>query len=266
MLKHLNIDEMVALIAPWKNDAKRKAVFAGIPEIAAFHPKIADLHTELLGAKPATATVSPALQKIIDAATAADALHDPLARAVSSGVEADRDQCLAAEPPDVERAKKAGEVQSKLFPGGMTIVNASLLAESGNTARIAKLLDDEPAIGVFLKAIPVRGKGTLLDTTHRWIAAGARLGKLEIERAEQEAKEATTPLGKAAITSLRARWIRLVSQVLSNLELSDAPAEAIEVIRGPILKASDRAGKRYEGAPASPADEPVAPVEDIKTP
>jgi hypothetical protein len=265
VLKHLNIDEMVALIAPWKNDAKRKAVFLAIPEIAAFHPKIVDLQTELLGAQPANTAVSPALRKLIDAEAAADALHDPLARAVLSGIVADRDQCLAAEPPDPERARKAEEVQWKLFPGGMTIVNASLLAESGNAARIAKLLDDEPVIGVFLKAVPVRGKGTLLDTTHRWIVAGTRLGKLEVERAELEAKEATTPPGKAAITSLRARWIRLVAQVLSNLELSDAPAEALEVIRGPVLKASDRAGKRYEGV-ASPADEPAAPVEEVKAP
>lgn len=266
MLKHLNIDEMVALIASWKNDAKRKAVFIGIPEIAPLHPKITDLHTELLGAQPAAAAVSPALQKIIDAAIAADALHDPLARAISSGITADRDQCLAAEPPNQERAKLADEVQSKLFPGGMTIVNASLLAESGNTARVAQLLDDEPRIAVFLKTIPLRGKGTLLDTTHRWIAAGTTLGKLEVQREEQEAKEATTTLGKAAITALRARWMRLVSQVLSNLELSDAPAEAIEVIRGPVLKAADRAGKRYEAPAASPADAAAAPVADPKAP
>jgi len=51
-----------------------------------------------------------------------------------------------------------------------------------------KLDDDEPPIGVFLKTIPVRGKGTLLDTTHRWIAAGTKLGKLETRREEQEAK------------------------------------------------------------------------------
>jgi hypothetical protein len=266
VLKHLNIDEMVALIAAWKNDAKRRAVFLGIPEIAALHPKVTELHTELLGAQPAAAAVSPALQKIIDAGIAADALHDPLARAVSSGITADRDQCLAAEPPDPVRAKLAEEVQSKLFPGGMTIVNASLLAESGNTARVSRLLDDEPQIEVYLKTIPLRAKGTLLDTTHRWIAAGTTLGKLEIQREEQEAKEATTPLGKAAITALRARWMRLVSQVLSNLELSDAPAEAIEVIRGPVLKAADRAGKRYEAPAASPADAPAVPVESGKTP
>ncbi|MEO7594418.1 MAG: hypothetical protein ABI134_24610 [Byssovorax sp.] len=263
MLKHLNIHEMVGIVAPWANDAKRKAQFLSIPEIAALHPKITQIHAELLSAQPASAEVSTALQKIIDSATAVDTVHDPLARAVWSGIEADRNLSLAASPPDPERARQAEEVQAKLFPGGMSIINASLLAESGNTARVAKLLEDEPATAAFLKAIPVRGKTTLLDTAQRWIAAGAQLGKLEREREAQEAKELTQPLGKAGMNALRARWIRLVSQVLANLELSDAAAESIEVIRGPVLKASERAGKRYEGG-AVAAAETVVPAEGAK--
>lgn len=260
VLKHLNIDEMVGISAPWANDATRMELFLSIPEVAALHPKIVQVHAELLSAQPATAEVSPTLQKIIDAATAADAVHDPLARAVSSGIESDRNHSLAAETPDPVRAKQAEEVQAKLFPNGMSIINASLLAESGNTERVATLLDEEAAIGVFLKAIPVRGKTTLLDTTHRWIAAGAKLGELERKREVQEAKEATQPLGKAGMNALRARWIRLVSQVLSNLELSEAEAESIELLRGPVLKASDRAGKRYEGGGAAPAEDSGAPA------
>lgn len=227
MLKHLNMDEMVGIVASWAKDAKRKALFLAIPEISAFHPKAVELHAELLSAQPAAVAVSPALQKIIDAATTVDAVHDPLARAVSSGIEADRDHSLASETPDLARAKQAEEVQGKLFPNGMSIINASLLAESGNTERVAKLLEEEPEVRAFLKSIPARGKTTLLDITTRWIAAGARLGELEREREEQEAREATAPLGRAGMNALRARWIRLVSQVLSNLELSDAPAESI---------------------------------------
>ena len=185
---------------------------------------------------------------------------------MSSGIQADRDHSLAADPPDLARAKQAEEVQGKLFPNGMSIINASLLAESGNTARVAKLLDDEPDIGVFLKSIPVRGKTTLLEMTSRWIASGTKLGKLDREREEQEAKEATEPLGKAGMNALRARWIRLVSQVLSNLELSDAPAESIEVLRGPVLKASDRAGKRYESGAAAPAEDMTGPPGGVGVP
>jgi hypothetical protein len=250
----MNNDEMVGISGPWATDAKRKAVFLSIPEIAALHSKVVEIQAELLSAERATAEVSPELKKIIKAETEVDAVHDPLVRAVSSGLLADRDQSLKAE-----------EVQARLFPNGMSIINASFLAESGNTARVAKLLEEEPDVAAFLKTIPVRGKGTLLDTTHRWIAAGAQLGKLERQREEQAAKEATQPVGKAGMNALRARWIRLVSQVLSNLELSDAPAEAIELIRGPVQMASDRAGKRYEGAAteASPAAEPGAPVTEV---
>lgn len=260
MLKHLNIHEMVGIVAPWVNDAARKKLFLSIPEVAAFHPKVVEIHGDLLSAQPAAADVSPALQKIIDAGIAADAVHDPLARAVSSCIEADRSHSLAAETPDLARAKQAEEVQAKLFPTGMSIINASLLAESGNTERVATLLEEQPAVRAFLKSIPVQGKSTLLDTTNRWIAAGAKLGQLERQREVQEAKEATEPLGKAGMNGLRARWIRLVSQVLSNLELSDAAEESIELVRGPVTKASDRAGKRYEGAAAATGAEPGAPV------
>ncbi len=256
----MNIHEMVGIIAPWANDPARKALFLSIPEVAAFHAKVVEIHGDLLSAQPAGAVVSPALQKIIDAGIAADAVHDPLARSVWSAIEADKNNSLAAETPDLARAKQAEEVQARLFPTGMSIINASLLAESGNTERVAKLLEEQPDVRAFLKSIPVQGKGTLLDTTKRWIAAGAKLGELERAREVQEAKEATEPLGKAKMNALRARWIRLVSQVLSNLELSDAPAESIELIRGPVTKASDRASKRYEGGAAAPADAPAAPV------
>ena len=94
---------------------------------------------------------------------------------------------------------------------------------------------------------------------------GDKLGKLEREREAQEAKELTRPLGKAGVNALRARWIRLVSQVLANLELSDAAAESIEVFRGPVLKSSERAGKRYEGG-AVAAAETVVPAEGTNAP
>jgi hypothetical protein len=265
MLKHLNGAEMVGITGPWGTDAKRKAVFLSIPEIAALHPQVLKIHAEVLIAQPAGAAVSEALKKIMDEETAVDAVHDPLARAVSSALLADRDQSLAAEKPNLANARQAEKVQAKLFPNGMSIINASFLAEAGNTARVAKLLEEEPDVAAFLKSIPVRGKGTLLDTTHRWIAAGAQLGKLERQREEQEAREATKPVGKAGMNALRARWIKVVSQVLSNLELSEAPAEAIELIRGPVQKASERAGKRYDVAPAeaTPAADPAAPAAGV---
>jgi len=261
MLKHLNIDEMVALSAPWVEEPKRKALFLSIPEIAALHAKVTQVYTELLSARPASQEPSPELRKLLEQSAALDLRHDHLARAVSMGIDADRALCLGASPPDTARANQCDEVSAKLLPNGLAIVNASLLAEAGNSARVTELLQDEPAVAAFLKAIPVRGKATLLDVTQTWLDVGAELGKLERTREELEAKAATKPAGKAALASLRGRWIRLVSQVLSNLELSEAPAEAIETIRRPVLKASERAAKRYAGGAGGAGDEgPAAPA------
>lgn len=151
------------------------------------------------------------------------------------------ERSLARKPPAHAPAKQAEETTLKLFPSGMAIINVSLVAESGNTERVATLLEREPGVAAFLAEIPVRD-GTLLDLTKRWIAAGRKLGKLERDRAALVAKEATTPRDTSAISHLRGEWIGLVSLVLANLERS----KAIETIRGPVLKASDRAGKRYD--------------------
>lgn len=245
MLKHLNVEEMIGLTTPWVSDSTRKALFLSIPEIAALHPQVVELQAELLVARPVGATRSPAMKKLVEEATAVDVLHDALARAIDSGLETDRLCSLAHKPVALTRAKQAEEARAKLFPSGMAIINASLVAESGNTERVAALLAREPELAAFLAEIPVRD-GTLLALTKRWIAAGRKLGKLERDRAALAAKETTTPRDTSALTRLRVEWIGLVSLVLANLERSKADPAAIETIRGPVLESSDRAGKRYD--------------------
>jgi hypothetical protein len=90
----------------------------------------------------------------------------------------------------------------------------------------------------------------VLDLVERWIATGKQLAKLERERAELAAREAAKPRDSGALTRLRFEWIRLVGLVLGNLEVSRASTEAIETLRGPVLEASERAGKRYAGGVA----------------
>ncbi len=48
-----------------------------------------------------------------------------------------------------------------------------------------------------------------------------------------------------------------MTAVLNNPDLSTVPAETIEAVRGPILSASERAGKRYAAGPAD-----ASPPED----
>ncbi|KYF81351.1 hypothetical protein BE11_14995 [Sorangium cellulosum] len=251
MLKHLMIEEMVALVSPWVENAQRKRLFLSIPEIAGLHPKVVAAHESVLAVRPSKAGLSAAMSALNDELGRVDDRHDHLARAVCWGVDAHRAHCLGADPPDRERAATCDQVQPKLFPSGLNIIKASPTAEAGNTARVARLLDEEPSIGEFLKGIPAPGKTTLLHTTQRWIKTGKELEAIEHRRDELAAKEKTAPVTKATVAAARSQWFRVVSAVLSNLELSDAPAEAIETIRGPVLKASERAGKRYGGAPAA---------------
>lgn len=268
LLKHLSIIEMGSIIGPWVNKTKRREAFLSIPEIAGLHAKIVALHGDLLAAQPADATPSPKLRAIIEQAEAVDQVHDALARAVHAGVTAERAYALAEKPPAAERARQAEAVLARLFPDGLAIVNASLLAEAGNAARVAALLEQEPAVAGVLAAIPVHGAGDLRVVTQRWIATGKKLAKLDDERDELEAERATASPGSEAMNRLRARWIRLVSQVLSLLELSDADPLAIARVRLPVLKASARASKRY-GAPV-PAEEAEALADedddDVATP
>lgn len=256
MLKHLNIDEMVALLSPWVGDPEHRSLFLAIPEIAALHPRVVEAHEAVLAVQPSGrgGRLSSKLRAIVDETSEVDRRHDHLARAVSYGIDAHRELCLAGEPSDAARAAQCDAVQKQLFPGGLSILNASPLAEAGNTTRIARLLEDEPGIAGFLRSVPAHGKASLLDVVKRWLAKGRELQTLERARAELEAAETTTPASKTTIQAARSQWFKIVSLVLSNLDFSRAPARDIEIIRGPVLRASSRAGKRY--ANSKPAQAP----------
>jgi hypothetical protein len=258
MLKHLNIEEMGALLEPWVNKNKRRGVFLSIPEIAPLHGKVVKAYEAALAVRPPPMTTPSRLVDVVVEINATDDRHDHLARAVALALDTHAEMCLAEEPPDNERAANCRVIESKLFPSGLTIVNAALLAESTNAARVGHLIEkEEPALAMFLETIQVTREQTLLDVVQRWIATGAKLGELERER-EALVAEQQRPHSSATVTAVRGQWLKLVSQILSLLELSEAPAEDIEKIRGPVLRAAERAGKRYAGYKE---DEPV--VEDV---
>jgi hypothetical protein len=256
MLRHLNNQEMLAITSTWSNNPDAKETFLSIPDIAPLHPKVVKVNTELLAIQPVSSEAPSELRELHAKATDADDDHDTLTRAVAAGIEADRVYCFAAKPRQLRRAEELEGAHAKLFPTGLAIVNASLLAESGNAARVGALLETEPAIAELLESIPLRNDRTVLDLAKRWIAVGKKLGKLEHQRSVLAAKQVTKPVSLATISAVRGRWLRLVSQVLSALELSDALDEAIEIIRGPVLLASERASKRYvpstSGNPEAP--------------
>lgn len=245
MLRHLNTQEMLAITTTWSTHPDARATFRSIPEIAPLHAKVVAINAELLAIQPSTDAASAEVKALAAEATKTDVDHDDRCRAVAAAIEADRAYCLSTRPPQRARAEQAAAVHAKLFPTGMAIVNVSLLAEAGNATRVAALLDHDPTIAEYLESIPLRDGRTALDLTRRWIAAGKALARLEHERSVLAAKQAARPTERSALPSVRARWLRIVTAVLSALELSEADAEAIEIVRGPVRLASERAGKRY---------------------
>jgi len=270
MLRHLNNQEMLAITDAWATNPDARATFLSIADIAPLHPKVVMVTAELAAIQPVPESSSDAVKKLVASAARADLEHDALVRAVSAGIEAEHAYCLAAKPPQLARAEQAEKIHTKLFPTGMAIVNVSLLAEAGNAARVAALLERDPSIPDFLDAIPFRDDQTALDLTRRWLSIGRKLGRLEHERSVLTARGTTKPVELVAISGVRARWLRLVAQVLSALELSDAAGEVIEIIRGPVLVASEQAGKRYAeavgaGVQAKPVEVGTANIDAATT-
>ncbi|MBK8257171.1 MAG: hypothetical protein IPK82_31425 [Polyangiaceae bacterium] len=244
MLKHLTVEEMVGLLSPWVGKTKRRAVFLSIPEIAPLHPTVEGAYQAVLAVRPVSNSTSPQERKLTEKLARTDNRHDHLARAVYHDTQAEVDHCLAADPPETERAALCERALAEVFPDGLAVLNTSYLNEAGNTARVGKLLSEDAELSGLLKSIPVRPKKTLLDTTHEWIDTGKALEALEHERDEIAANKAVAA-SPATIQAARSRWFKVVSAILTNLEISSAPAKAIEAIRGPVVRASDRAGKRY---------------------
>lgn len=242
MLKHLSQVEMLGLSSSWVGE--HRALFLSIAEIAALHPQIVQIHEALVAALPQDPSKSPELRAILDEATEVDVLHDALVRAIIGGVEADRLHSLASTPPDTQRVGLAQKTLELLFPQGLAVVNASLVAESGHTERAAARLENEPEIQEFLESIPVR-EGSLLDVTGRWLDTGKKLGELERARNALLAGESTEVRDAVRLNQLRGAWIQRVALVLASLRVSKADPTAIETIRRPVVEASARAGKRY---------------------
>lgn len=246
MLKHLTIAEMVALLAPWVGKGPLRRTFLAIPEIAALHPKVEEAHRAMLAVRPAEDPSLPAVRALQQAGEAIARRHDPLLRCVPLFLQAERWRCLASDPPDTARADLCAATERALFPDGLLVINASFLTKAGNASRVAKLLEEQPSLASFLATLPVAGKkgSTLRDTVEAWLRAGRELDDLEHERSLLLSRRAL-PAPRATLAAARSRWFKLVRAVLESLSLSSAPPDAIESIRGPLLRASERAGRRY---------------------
>ena len=245
MFEHLEIDEMLALTAPWVQASPLRDAFLSVPEIAPIHSKVVVVHEALVAAKAQRAPQNE-LKTLLEEETMVDARHDHLARGIHAALEAHLHFLLAKDPPDFTAAAVCQLAQRKLFPTGLAIVNASLLAESGNTARVGRMLrTQEKGLAEFLATVPaLQPKKTLRDLVDAWIEAGTSLAELEHVRSSLMLKEGAVAASSSPQGAKKA-WIRIVSQVLLTLGVTDAPPDVIHTLRGPFEEAVERSSLRY---------------------
>lgn len=244
MFEHIEIDEMLALTAPWVKASPQRDAFLSVPEIAPLHAKVVFAHDALVAAKTQRAPQNE-LKTLLEEETVVDARHDHLARGIHAALEAHLHFLLAHDPPDFVKAAACQQAQRKLFPTGLAIVNASLLAESGNTARVGRMLGtQEKALGEFLATIPAFAPNqTLRDLVDAWVEAGTSLAELEHLRSSLMLKEGSTAASSSPQGAKKA-WMRIVSQILLTLGVSDASHEIIQSLRGPFEEAIERSSIR----------------------
>jgi len=186
------------------------------------------------------------LKTLLEEETIIDARHDHLARGIYAALEAQLHFLLSQEPPDFFRAASCQHAQRKLFPTGLSIVNASLLAESGNTARVGRMLrTQEKPLADYLATIPaLAGNKSLRTMVDAWIDAGTSLAELEHVRSSLALKEGALAVNSSPQGAKKA-WNRIVSQVLLTLGVSDAPADVAEALRMPFEDALERVSNRF---------------------
>jgi hypothetical protein len=258
MLDNLEIDEMLALTAPLVEASPMRDAFLSVPEVAPLHPKVIQAHEALVASKLVRSPQNE-LKALLEEETVVDARHDHLARGIHLAFEAHMHFLLSQDPPDFSKAALCQQAQRKLFPMGLAIINASLLAESGNTARVGRMLrHQEKALAEFLSMVPALSpKKTLRDMVDAWIEAGTSLAELEHKRSSLMAKEGAL-VGSASPQAAKRGWIRIVSQVLLTLGMSDALPEIVHILRAPFEEAIERASLRMSAS--SIADEPTIPA------
>jgi hypothetical protein len=245
LFDNLDIDEMVALTAPWVEASPAREAFLSIPEIAPLHSKVVQAHEAVVAAK-AQRTPHSELKTLLEEETLIDARHDHLARGIYAALEAHLHFLLSQDPPNFVHAAACQQAQRKLFPTGLSIVNASLLAESGNTARVGRMLrTQEKALAEFLATIPsLAANKSLRDMVDAWIEAGTSLAELEHLRSSLVLKEGALVASSSPQAAKKA-WNRIVSQIMLTLGVSDAPPEVVQALRMPFEDAVERASARY---------------------
>ncbi len=237
-LKRLISEEMLQVSNGWvAPDAEGTKAILACPELAPLHPRITAVH-EGLAAVTQPVVTNPKLKEISEQEAAADGRHDEVIRGshmLLTGI-----SLLLGQSPDSAAVLAA---RDKLLPDGLESVNKTYRAEAGQAAQLSdRMADLEP----LLNSVVVGGTTPARPLTHyvrEWISLGAKLGKLEDERARIQATPSVVE-GGAAVVEARNRWIRAANALLATAEMAEVDAKIMAAIFGPMWAAEKTADRR----------------------
>ncbi len=249
--KNFTNAEMIALSAALLDAKRHRPAFLAIPLMAGLIPAIESAHSDLLGlsTEESTDEATRELNELQAREKVTDGVHD----SKGGGVRSVLDGAVSLAEGD-EETELYRRVKARLFPDEGSIFSASYKAESGNSEKVAKELEN-PETRSTLAGIKVRKGVTLLDEAHAWVKAGRALGVDESRKVELlsviAANAAAEPKRDTRVDNVAARngWIRTVNAVLSNAALLKGKqvetfASALNEIRSSEAAIDERATRR----------------------
>lgn len=242
--RNLTIDEMLGLTSAWLDPARGRAHLERVPLLASLLPTLDAAHQGLLELlRPRH--LSPLAESLVDLsreAAVADVLHDRKGRGAFAMLTA-----LVELTDDPVMVGVYQDLQKRLFPDGISIVDQAYLAEAGNAERLARELAD-PSVRAVLESIVRPGGRTLLSDLEALVFAGSELGRLEARRAAliaQSGAPESQPQPRGAVLKARKAWVDAVETLQANLSLASGVDEAIEAhVLRPLREAEGAADRR----------------------
>lgn len=260
--KNLLSAEMLAVSEQWLAVKGVRVLFEREALIAAMLPMIQRAHQGILDAQRVgePGAEEKELAELTVKGAETDQLHDRKGRGAWKVLDGLSD---LADSPEESAAFIA--LRDRVMPEGLSILQATWAAESGNAQRVEKELEDE----AFSKqladiALPLKKRATLLDAVKVHAGAGRRLGVIEARRGALEEQAKAAKAAKAgegaastsAIVKARNQWIRVANAVLTNIDLiPDLDGEVRSRIVGHYFRVEQVADRRALGR--RPVEEPA---------
>lgn len=260
-LRDLPTPVMIAVTAAWIDAEQARPDIEALPTAAGLLTKIEAANQRLLETQPSSDgnRSPPEILAVREEQTGLDVVHDRKTRGTYHVLTGFAD---LEDDPDLAADYLA--LRDKLVPPeqGLRVIQVSYRQEAGEAALVEERLTDKDR--ALLKKLPIPG-GKLLAAHEARVKAAARLGALEDQRAQIEAKAADKETVKHG-DALRARngWIKAVRAFVSALDLDEPTDAARKRILGPLEEAERAAARR--AAKAGRAQEPAKPETEAEKP